>query len=96
MNDFLPKVRISAAAVLLCLATIAVYSRVYGHEFLHYDDDVYVTDNPQVRSGLSLQSAKWAFKTAQHRCGSPLQADQMGQFGGNATCLQSLSQPCCG
>jgi tetratricopeptide (TPR) repeat protein len=40
-----------------------VYWPVRNHEFLHYDDDVYVTKNPDVQSGLSWQGVKWAFTT---------------------------------
>ena len=45
----------------LALLTAAVYYPVGGHTFLNYDDHVYVTDNAQVRNGLSLPSVIWAF-----------------------------------
>lgn len=47
--------------ILLGAATFAVYLPVRNHEFVYYDDNVYVTKNPNVQSGLSWQGVKWAF-----------------------------------
>ena len=52
--------------VLLALVTLAVYGQVLGHDFLHYDDPIYVTDNPTVQEGLGWQGIRWAFTTT-HR-----------------------------
>jgi tetratricopeptide (TPR) repeat protein len=49
--------------ILLAAVTLAVYLPVRNYEFLHYDDDVYVTDNTAVKSGLSRQGVEWAFTT---------------------------------
>jgi tetratricopeptide (TPR) repeat protein len=43
------------------LATVALYYPVSGHPFLNYDDDIYVLHNPQVPTGLSGETVKWAF-----------------------------------
>lgn len=51
------------AGALLVLATLAVYARVAGHEFVGYDDPGYVTANPVVQRGLSLDGVAWAFTT---------------------------------
>ncbi len=48
-------------SILLAVATFAVYLPVWNHEFVQYDDDVYVTKNSNVQSGFSWQSIKWAF-----------------------------------
>ena len=47
----------------LALLTFVVYLPVRNHEFVRYDDDIYVTNNPEVQSGLSWQGIKWAFVT---------------------------------
>jgi tetratricopeptide (TPR) repeat protein len=47
----------------LAIATLAVYRPVYNYEFIDLDDDVYVTNNTIVQSGLSWQNVKWAFTT---------------------------------
>jgi Tfp pilus assembly protein PilF len=49
--------------ITLALLTFVVYLPVRNHEFLRYDDDVYVTNNPEVTSGLSWQGIEWAFVT---------------------------------
>ncbi|NVM26518.1 MAG: tetratricopeptide repeat protein, partial [Desulfobacterales bacterium] len=55
--------------VLICLflimATLGVYWHVTNHEFINYDDDLYVTDNHNVQAGLRLESITWSF-TATH------------------------------
>jgi tetratricopeptide (TPR) repeat protein len=50
---------------LLILATLAIFWPVTGHDFLNYDDNLYVTENVVVRQGLTLGSVEWAFG-AQH------------------------------
>jgi tetratricopeptide (TPR) repeat protein len=57
--------RYPLVCILLAAATFAVYSPVRNHEFVQYDDDIYVTENPNVQSGLTWQSIKWA-STAIH------------------------------
>ena len=49
--------------IFLAVVTFAVYLPVHNYEFLHYDDDVYVTNNTEVKSGLSWQGVEWAFTT---------------------------------
>lgn len=48
-------------SILLALSTFLVYAQVGGHEFIYYDDNVYVTENPQVQGGLSWSGTRWAF-----------------------------------
>lgn len=48
----------------LALLTIAVYWRVGTFEFVNYDDNEYITENPWVEVGLRWQSVRWAFTTA--------------------------------
>ncbi|MGB8013060.1 MAG: tetratricopeptide repeat protein [Terriglobales bacterium] len=43
------------------LATLLLYVRVMHHEFLVFDDDVYVTRNIHVNTGLHLDNFVWAF-----------------------------------
>ena len=49
--------------LLLIGATVALYSPVNHHPFVNYDDNGYVTDNIHVKSGLSGDTAAWAFTT---------------------------------
>ena len=58
-----PQKRRVIFCLLLALATIALYNPVTRAPFLNFDDQVYVTDNPQVRAGLTWNTALWAFRT---------------------------------
>ena len=46
---------------MLALATIALYWPATHHDFINYDDDLYVTANVHVQNGLTLENLKWAF-----------------------------------
>ena len=46
-----------SAVVFLC------YASVSKNGFVNYDDDTYITDNPQVHAGLRWNTVKWAFTT---------------------------------
>jgi len=52
------------AAALICvglaLLCFAVYGQILSHDFLKCDDDICVTDNPHVYTGLSWSNLVWA------------------------------------
>jgi tetratricopeptide (TPR) repeat protein len=54
-----------ALGLLLVIATVALYYPVSGHPFVNYDDNVYVTENAQVKSGLNWDTLQWAFTTTE-------------------------------
>jgi len=60
-----PRKRRLILCLLLVLTTIALYNPVTCAPFLNFDDVVYVTDNPQVRAGLSWNTVVWAFHTTE-------------------------------
>ena len=47
--------------VLLSLLTVIVFYLVGEHPFINFDDPLYVTDNDQVRKGVSIAGLLWAF-----------------------------------
>jgi Tfp pilus assembly protein PilF len=51
-------------SICLAAAIVAVYWPVYKYDFVKYDDDYYVSNNANIRSGLNLESIRWAFSTA--------------------------------
>ncbi len=61
----LPQKRRLIFCLLLALATIALYNPVTRAPFLNFDDVVYVTDNSQVRAGLTWNTVVWAFHTSE-------------------------------
>jgi Flp pilus assembly protein TadD len=51
-------------ALLLALATAAVFWPVRAHQFVNYDDHDYVVMNPHVQDGLTLDAVKWSFSAS--------------------------------
>jgi tetratricopeptide (TPR) repeat protein len=49
----------------LAAAVLATYARTWGKDFdfINYDDDYYVTDNPHVQAGLTAEGLRWAFSS---------------------------------
>ena len=51
-------------AVILCAIiglTLFVYWDVQNHQFLNFDDNMYVSSNIHVKNGFSLENVRWAF-----------------------------------
>jgi tetratricopeptide (TPR) repeat protein len=59
-------------ALLLALMTLAIFWPVAMHDFVNYDDDDYITANPQVLSGLKAHNVVWAFSTSHSSNWHPL------------------------
>ncbi len=47
--------------VVLTIATLAVYVQLNQYHFVNLDDNIYVTQNKYVQSGLTLDGFLWAF-----------------------------------
>ncbi len=47
--------------VFLALLPLVPYWQLQHHEFINLDDDIYVTQNPEVRAGLTGETLRWAF-----------------------------------
>ncbi len=58
--------------LLLILSILVIYGQVLDFEFVNYDDDVYVTRNPVVKQGLTLEGVKWAFGATRAEFWHPL------------------------
>jgi len=69
MNDTRAKVLI---CIFLVLATATIYWQVKDHEFINYDDNIYVTENLNVQAGLTRESVSWAFTTSHHATWFPM------------------------
>jgi tetratricopeptide (TPR) repeat protein len=59
-------------ALLLVASTLVVYAPVAQYDFVNLDDDVYVTRNPSVRAGLTLEGVRWAFTNGHASLWHPL------------------------
>jgi hypothetical protein len=49
--------------IVLTVVTFAVYWQVNQYDFINLDDDVYVTANSHIKSGITLDGLRWAFST---------------------------------
>jgi tetratricopeptide (TPR) repeat protein len=58
--------------LLLTLLVIVLYNPVAHYQFVNFDDDRYVTDNPHVSRGLSWGVVSWAFVSTEESNWHPL------------------------
>jgi Tfp pilus assembly protein PilF len=49
--------------LILTVMVLVVYAPITHNDFVRYDDDGYITDNPDVQQGLRCSTVKWAFTT---------------------------------
>jgi tetratricopeptide (TPR) repeat protein len=56
-----PLVRL--VCLLLALITLVLYWPVKDFQFNNYDDAQYLTENPRVQNGITVQAVTWAFTT---------------------------------
>ncbi|MCX5848919.1 MAG: tetratricopeptide repeat protein [Deltaproteobacteria bacterium] len=49
--------------IVLAVVTFAVYWQVNQFDFVNFDDNVYVTQNIHIQSGITLDGVRWAFGT---------------------------------
>jgi tetratricopeptide (TPR) repeat protein len=49
--------------IFLTIATLLAFWQVNHCDFVHYDDNIYVTKNDQTQKGISLEGIRWAFTT---------------------------------
>ena len=54
-------VRQVCVSLALVIATVVVYLPVRHHGFVNFDDDLFVSENPNIRDGLTWHSMRWAF-----------------------------------
>lgn len=58
------RVLVMKLSVALVLLTLGVFLPVVDLNWVNYDDDVFVTNNPMVAPGLTWAGVKWAFSSA--------------------------------
>jgi tetratricopeptide (TPR) repeat protein len=55
------KLYVLLICVALALATIIAFEQVRYNGFVNYDDPAYVTGNPHINSGITLEAVVWVF-----------------------------------
>ena len=58
--------------VALILVTLVVYWQVNQYDFVNIDDNIYVTKNINIQSGITLGGIRWAFTTIHSELWNPL------------------------
>jgi len=58
--------------IVLILVTLAVFWQVNQYDFTNFDDQVYVTENNHIQSGITLASFRWALSTKYFDLWNPL------------------------
>ena len=64
--------QVVCVCIFLALAVLAVFGQTAHFEFINYDDNAYVYENPRVTGGLSLQTFGWAWTHADCHLYHPL------------------------
>jgi hypothetical protein len=72
MNNILVKYRTFWICLVLALAAFAIFYQVRSFGFVNLDDPVYVSQNPNIQAGISLNTVKWAFTTGYAKNWHPL------------------------
>jgi protein O-mannosyl-transferase len=49
--------------IFLIIVSCIAFGRIVGNDFINYDDNVYVTENNHVQSGMNPENIRWAFTT---------------------------------
>ena len=60
--------RAGLLALAVFLGTLLAYAGTLDNDFVTYDDDVYLTRNPEVAGGLTPRAVAWAFTSVAHTC----------------------------
>src|SRR6516162_823718 len=59
--------RLSLRDLLICVGlaalTLTVYGQAVRHDFVNFDDDLYVSANPHVLGGVTPAGLRWAWTT---------------------------------
>ena len=63
IETFFDKHSVAMISLWLIILTLAVYWQVQTHDFVNFDDDLYVTKNAHVKNGITYDSIIWAFTT---------------------------------
>jgi tetratricopeptide (TPR) repeat protein len=65
MDRDTPTRRTILICALLAAATLITFWPQTSHDFISYDDGIYITGNPHVRQGLTWENVGWAFSAGE-------------------------------
>lgn len=59
-------------SVTLVVMVLLIFTQTYSHEFVNFDDNTYITANPHIQKGFTLDSLTWAATTGHEGNWHPL------------------------
>ncbi|HQI73694.1 MAG TPA: tetratricopeptide repeat protein [Smithella sp.] len=71
-SSFTPQRQRLMIYIILAAVTAAVYRQVHHFEFINFDDVIYITENPMIQSGISLNGFYWSFGSKYFGLWNPL------------------------
>ncbi|MEN6423382.1 MAG: hypothetical protein ABFD76_15695, partial [Smithella sp.] len=54
------RTKIILIVIFLITASFLAFGRVAGNDFINFDDNKYITENPHIKSGFNYESIQWA------------------------------------
>lgn len=67
-----PHKRAFVLSLLLAVFILTIYNQATHFPFINFDDDRYITENPHVSAGLTLQTVQWALTSTAEANWHPL------------------------
>jgi tetratricopeptide (TPR) repeat protein len=67
-----PREQVLIVYIVLTVVTFAVFWQVNQFDFVNFDDNIYVTENSHVQSGITSDGFHWAFSTRYFKLWHPL------------------------
>ena len=58
--------------LLLVIVTLPAYLQVASHQFVTFDDGLYITENIRIQNGINLENIAWSFTTTHSSNWHPL------------------------
>ena len=71
-SSFTPQRQRLTIYIILAAVTAAVYWQVHDFAFINFDDVIYITENPMIQSGISMNGLYWAFGSKYFGLWNPL------------------------
>ncbi len=68
----LPKELLWVGMAILVALVVGIYYQTRVHDFIYLDDNDYIVNNKNVRTGLTAENVKWAFTSVSHYYWQPL------------------------
>ena len=62
LNDSARSLKKYLFFLLVAIAVITVYWPLQDYQFINFDDDLYITQNKNVKRGLTVEGIRWAFR----------------------------------